>query len=398
MDVESLGVALNARKSSLGLRQSVATRAQWYSTSSQTNSLNDIAVTYRSRHTITCDCSNLQFVFGNSGVGISLNPLTMKAILEFNNQVYPIFFNGQQNITIAPHGIVASDPVGIFVPAGTVVYVRTYVTLSASGQNIPLGLYSITANGEGKMQGDQTGTIGNAPPAFTTSQEDLYTPLVIKGIPKVGHINSVALFGDSITYGTGPSDNLAKWGISYAEIPLINNNIPYVKMAQPSESGTTFMSSWYNSIRLGLLEGVTHAIVMYGTNDLAGPNSGSTTLANIQSGLTNLYTSLANHGIKVYACTVLPRVTASGSSTAYNARFQGTSTGQSSGQSDWMALNAWIRSVPAPLSGYFETEGAATPAINSGLWNAGYTSQDGTHPNSTGHQAISAAINVAAFN
>jgi lysophospholipase L1-like esterase len=56
-------------------------------------------------------------------------------------------------------------------------------------------------------------------------------------------------------------------------------------------------------------------------------------------------------------------------------------------QSDFAALNDWIRSDPAPLTGYIEIANVISNGSNSRIWKAGHTA-DGVHPNGTGHTVI----------
>jgi lysophospholipase L1-like esterase len=93
-------------------------------------------------------------------------------------------------------------------------------------------------------------------------------------------------------------------------------------------------------------------------------------------------------GLPVFQNTITPSTTSTDSWAT-----TGNQTPESS-NAVRVQVNDWIRTVPSPLSGYFEIADLAETARNSGIWKAGYTS-DGLHPNATGHSALAAGIDVS---
>jgi hypothetical protein len=129
--------------------------------------------------------------------------------------------------------------------------------------------------------------------------------------------------------------------------------------------------------------------VLLGTNDVGR------TLVQMQTDLTTIWTALSNRGMKVHAGTIPPGTTSTDSwATTANQTKKAT-------EATRVAFNDWIRTTPAPLAGYVETADACETARNSGFWKvngaANYATTDGTHPTDVIHQAMGAAINLAAF-
>ena len=134
-------------------------------------------------------------------------------------------------------------------------------------------------------------------------------------------------------------------------------------VGQVCDPGWRYWITDHTQARSAAQRGSDRAIVAYGTNDLA--NTGNN-LAALQGLLTPLWTNLANKGMKVYACTIVPRTTSTygwattGNQTAYNSS-NAISTSSLRAQ-----LNDWIRTTPAPLTGYLETADLAETWRNFG--------------------------------
>jgi hypothetical protein len=99
---------------------------------------------------------------------------------------------------------------------------------------------------------------------------------------------------------------------------------------------------------------------------------------------------LTARGLKVFQTTICPRTTSTDNWT--------TTTNQTpyAHEDIRVALNDWIRTCPAPLSGFFDAADLAETSRNSGIWKVGYPS-DGTHITKTGAIAISACIDTSKF-
>jgi lysophospholipase L1-like esterase len=383
------GLALKAQKYSGGNNPIVATRCSAYNQGLSNGT--DTGVTYRVQHVSPNGGADIQLVYGNFyGIGDTpgVNNITVKASIEIggtsstSGTCYPVTFDGQSTVTIVPGGMVVSDPVGVELAAGSTFYTRTYVSVT-SGQKWPLGITSWTANGEGKTTGDITG--GGA---FTTSFEFCYSPLAIIGTTNPVWQPSVLLIGDSIMYGQGSTSGHDSGFAVYA----INNNLPYIGMGFPGERADQYQGTG-RQWRIRVAKFASYAIVEYGVNDL-NYNS-AVTPSYIQTQLLNIWNALAQRGLKVYQTTITPRTTSTDNwattqnQTPFSAAFgPGTCTRT--------IVNDWIRSVPAPLSGYFDTADQVETSRNSGIWIPN-TTVDGLHPNEAGHQLMKNAIDISQF-
>jgi lysophospholipase L1-like esterase len=337
----------------------------------------DQAVTYRTRHKAMDGFANPQAVFGNfyssNGDINGVNDIYVEASLEkLDGTIYPWTFEGKYGITIGQGGLVVSDHIGIELSENEEFFVRTHVSVTTAGQKYPVGLTCYPANGEGKTQGNITKS-----GAATTSFEFAYSPITILGT-NTNSDSSVLLIGDSIM--SGQADDTGDKG--FAVRALISAGIGHIRLSKPGERAQHFQGiGRFHRMKLSMY--ATHAIINYGVNDLGGGR----TLAQVQADLQNIWIALTLRGIKVFQTTITPRTTSTDSfATTTNQTKVG---GQL--ETDRIALNDWLRTVPSPLTGVFDVADAVETARNSGIWIAGYTG-DGTHPNATGYAAMSPKI------
>jgi lysophospholipase L1-like esterase len=236
--------------------------------------------------------------------------------------------------------------------------------------------FSVTGDGfsPGADITDGTAAVGVA---VTTG----FVPHGLVGVPITPKL-SIAGIGDSITMGTGDSANNGGYLARAA-----NAAYPLLRLAIGGNSAQGVALG--HSYSWPLLDYCTHAVVMLGTNDLNTSN-GPRTLAQFKGDLVTIYTALRNRGLKVYACTVLPRTTSSANTTVASTAFN---PGASSVRGQ---ANAWIRAgADGLINGFFETADAVESARDSGFWASTGLTSDGAHPSTTGHAAIAAAINLA---
>ena len=308
-------------------------------------------------------------LYGNfSTTSSGADNITVKASIEINGVLYPLFFSGKRSAILEPNAILETDVFNNFFSPGQVFYIRTNVQVITSGK-FPIGAALNGDIGEGYVNGlDYT----DSGPIGSTYTYGAYFPLGIKGVGG-SVVKSVGIIGDSISVG-----NFDPYGHGY----LIRGLSPLygiVNVGNAGENALGFLSPASYS-RIKILENVSHAIVNYGTNDITGG------LAFAKTNLQLLWNYLSSMGVKVYQCTTTPRTT---STDAWATLGNQTSA---SSESDRKLLNAWIRSIPAPLSGIFEITDIVESARDSGLWKAGYT-VDGVHPGtSTIYTTIANAI------
>lgn len=319
--------------------------------------------------------------------------LVLKAAIEdTSGTVCPVTFSGAASVTISPGGWRLSDPLPIDVPAGTVIYARTYT----SGTNWFSNHY-IQSNGGGGYGGfttttDLTGS-GAAAIGDATAFTPVYTAHAILGTPLGANPPAPILtVGDSIDYGQADGignapgyhtiyDKLGRGGIWGRALA---NYGGHINIGAPGDTAQDFVSTAGHFRRLSLPAYTKVMTCGYGTNEL---NRGRG-LANVQADLIAAWTMGANRGMKVFQRTILPRTTSTdywittGNQTPY------------AWESQRVALNDWIRDgAPIiqgaavstgtngagtlragqkghPLIGYVEFADAVETSRNSGLWKA----------------------------
>lgn len=287
------------------------------------------------------------------------------------------------------------------VTQGDDLWVRTQVSVGTLGQTWGKGNWHYYT-GEGIV--DTTAapttdiTMTTAPGGFTTSAENGFGPSNITVLREGSAVTSVLIIGTSIAYGVGNTSGQDK---SWVTEPLIAAKIPFQNVAMPSSSSAQFSLINGRRRKMAITTGVqhTHAVWEHLTND-AQP------LATLQANAIIGWRALTARGMKVIACTGLPKTDAGNTTpSAQNAaRIQ---------YNNWLRDGAPMSAAFAPaavgatgvlrtgqaghpLIDYWEPADEAETARDSGLWKAGYTT-DGVHPTTTGHTAIQAAVYLPSF-
>lgn len=273
--------------------------------------------------------------------------------------VLPVFFRGARTAIIDGGGYVLSDPIAVSQPAYVVS--RTYVAVTA-GQKWPQGFPdNLKRSVEGAEQGTSitdkslTGTIASG----GATGVNMYGPSAVIGRSAGGdwfELPAIGAVGDSILYGQGDS-NFVIGGTGFFERAM-NNLHGYVSLGSPTETLAMFNAASGSLIRRALMQGMKAILAQHGRNDVAGGAS----LATMQSLLTGYWTRLAATGAKVYQTTLTPTSTSTDNWT--------TAGGQTTDATNTVLsqVNDWIRTTPAPLTGYFDVADAVMTARNSGLW------------------------------
>ena len=167
----------------------------------------------------------------------------------------------------------------------------------------------------------------------------------------------------------------------------MSTNFGYSVLAAGSQSAAQWVAD--PSRRLAFLAAVRPSIVIaeLGANDIANGNSFTT----VRDTLLAMWRTIANLGIKVYPTTFTPRTT---STDAW-----ATTANQTVCVSEAVRvqINDFIRSTPAPCSGFLDVADIAETARNSGKWKvAGVAwTNDGIH--TTRHADIAAGLSLSAL-
>lgn len=323
------------------------------------------AGTHRLPQYIPAACTNLRLVYTNfltnypyDGIGeVTAADLPITASLEVNGTIYRATFSGQTAWTINAFGVAVSDPIGVDIPAGTWVYVRTYT----SSTNYYADHQAILAGSGGFTATTDLTAPGSA--AIADSINYLLGPNAILGTP-LSRIPTVLGVGDSImgtigdqfyppqeintTYSNGGRGGFLGRGSKNYGFGSINVGC-----------GGELASQW-NTVnrarRMGFARYCRTALVNYGVNDLAGGAS----VATVQASLITLWSTMNAIGLRTFQTNILPQTTSTD-------QFR-TTTNQTvkSWEANRLSLNAWLRDG-APMVG-----GAAVAAGTVGAVRARY--------------------------
>jgi lysophospholipase L1-like esterase len=351
--------------------------------------------TYRVQHTVPVGCNALQIVLGNwtgsaGGFGQESdppNPFVVRVSVETPLGTFlPVYFNGRRDVRIEPgSSVVESDPVGSF-PAGP-VWVRYRVSVAALGMQWPLGLYTNggaaagssvlypaaqAAEGNG---GSATDAVDSGAITFV-SEVGVYSAVAIVGRP-VTPRHGLALLGDSIMLGTGVGTPAQDAGFA---VQALNNTAGYVLLARSGETVADWITTGTSRRRKAVLAYCDRALMNYAANDY------QRTLVAIKADLLTAWQQLDQAGIRVWHTTATPRTSSTDAWATVGNQTDLWTAGVRA------ALNDWIRTIPAPLAGYFEVADTVESARNSGKWAANLTI-DGVHPTAAAHTLMAAAVN-----
>jgi lysophospholipase L1-like esterase len=328
------------------------------------------------------------------------------AVTTPDARIHQLTVGGQTRWTIKPGGQVSTDPLDVDIKASAgSFYVRTYVEV-ASGGKFPLGRFAYDGG-----DGVQNYTASPVDNTLSTSGAGMgtgvhgYSPVAVLGTFEPGYnAPIVALWGDSITLGTGDTDTTLGW----AARALLRDNIPYIKLARGAERAKNVgPDPKRRARRFPLTGGCTKAAIFYGTNDY---NAGGDTAAVTEANLVAFWRASADRGMKALAATFTPRTTSTDAWATV-----GNQTPAAGGASR-IAINDWIRDgapldattlapvtvgapgiraghTSHPLLGWLEIADAVESARNSNVWKANLT-YDGVHPTAAGHAAMAAAFNT----
>lgn len=338
---------------------------------------------------------DIQLVFtnfqstGSAAEVVGPNAITVEAALETisPSAFVTVTFNGATSVSIPAGGTVVSDPVPLTFAANAQAWLRTGVVVTV-GQSWPrTSMFAISGEAmyestEATSQVQATGAMAARTTGVTAGGG--YIPIAIIG-KTADPIPAVALVGDSIMAGTVGDSSSSTTGLRglFAKGLVLPNGttLPFTLLARASEQGA-FSTGIGNYRRRHSLDYCTHAIVNYGTNDIAA----SATLVQIQGYLTEIWASLKARNLKVYQALILPRVTSSDSyATVVN---QTPATGfAKNGVRD--QLNAWIRlQVGTLIDGIIDLNVVAEDQTLGNRWvangQANSITADGIHPNIAG--------------
>ncbi|TAK89715.1 hypothetical protein EPO04_01255 [Patescibacteria group bacterium] len=298
------------------------------------------------------------------------------------------FDGGSTTKVLTKNTTVLSDAASFTAAEGDIFWVRTYVS-AGTGLRYPLNMLTDQTNGEGTVNSvNQTmsGTI-------SSSNAKSFTATAVVA-PRPAPVTNLLIVGDSITAGRTEatdqtlSDHQRGWAAR-----AFGGIYPFYRLAMGGDRANLIPTNWPSRQTLPATGGFSHAIVLLGVNDI---QDAAQTGANVISSLDTIYQWLQDAGIpRIYAVTIPPfsvtgTYTSAGGQTV-NSTFDGYR----------QTVNTSIRALSnSRLYGYIDAAAAVEDGSNAGKWRSDggvAYSDDGTHPNTLGHQTIANAITTKTF-
>ncbi len=302
------------------------------------------------------------------------------------------FHAGQAQVEIAPGAEAWSDPVSIATEPGQALAVSFHLdrdTPAATVHHQPLQASWIAP-----------GNAVNAPKlpaAVPTDWNHIVTGLDVDAPPST---RVVVAFGDSITEGSGASDDLSPRpyperlaerlrqpaGQGGAAISVLNTGIGGNRLLK-ARAGPRGLDRFDRDVLAQ--SGVTHVVVLIGVNDIglgALPDGPATSPAPqrpaagpLTTGLQELVTRARARGVKVLLGTLLP--------------FKGSGYWSEDNEATRQAVNRWIRGRQG-VDAVVDFDAAMRSADDPLMLNPTYDSGDHLHPNDAGNAAMAALIDA----
>lgn len=361
--------------------------------------------TTRRRHVVRAPATDLRVALNGVNLqGPALNPVTTRVSVETaGGTIHPVTFSGASSVTVNPGAGVISDPITLTLADGDVLFTRLFQEVE-TGDQLPTStrFCLTTGEGEGLQWGADLTASGAIPQGNTTAP----TVLALLGTPPTTRTTAFALLGDSITAATFDDWTTTPGHSGFAVRAMNAAGLPYISYAVGGDKASmmnnpTRQAYWWTGI-----EGCDWFFAAYGINDIAG----GSTLAQLQTNTIALWAALNARGLAGAQGTTTPFSTSTdGWATV------GNQTAASPHESVRVGWNTWLRDgapltvalaavatggsglragdTGHPLTAVVDTASAVESSLNSGRWVVG-TTDEGLHPNPTGHAAMAAPLTV----
>jgi lysophospholipase L1-like esterase len=298
-------------------------------------------------------------------------------------------FSGNASVTIPPGAVVLSDAVDLQVPPLADLAVDVYVPGEFPGPTAPYTMHAV-AN-----QTNYISTAGNhastaAIPVMATSPS--WFLLARIDVSAAAPVPVVVAFGDSITDGTRSTVNTNnRWPDQLARRLAANGARAAVLNA--GISGNRVLSDGAPQVGVNALArfdrdvllqpGVTHVIVMEGTNDIGQARQNpSPSAADLIAAHRQLIERARARGLRIYGATLLP--------------FEGAGYWTREGEAKRAAVNQWIRTSRA-YDAVIDFDAVIRDPAAPTKFLSQYDSGDHLHPNDAGYQAMGNAVDLSLF-
>lgn len=293
------------------------------------------------------------------------NAVNLTLGLEYNGATVQATFQGAVSILVPNGGEVCTDVIPMEIPAATAFYIRHALTVSGS-QKFIIGSGGGASSTYTDLNDVTTSTgamaTGGAGAAMST----------VSGIYGTTYpLTSACIYLSADSIGAGSGDNPSPranetpaTGYLVRGLGGAGSTAPPYCFIQTSVGGTTIAERILTlapSLQ-NQMTGAEYAISAAGVNDLGGSTG------TIEANYVTHWQEFTNRGIPVWQITLLPKTT---STDGWRTQANQTVTAN---ETQRIALNTWIRSVPTPLTGYIETanlmecNSSNTPTLNGGFW------------------------------
>jgi hypothetical protein len=338
---------------------------------------------------------DIQLVFGNftpqkgAYEAPGPNPLNLKVELEYpEGKSMPLRFGGRGYVKLAGGALVTTDPLDVALPKGARYIVSTTVTVDEPPFKWPQNLLTSIPTGDVNVVGTDVATMSAdiTRPELRNQHRFGYGPYNIIGRPDRPSV-SVIVLGDSVVAGQGAEDD---YGDRAFVERALNVQVAWCNLAVPGASMNSFLGQ--SGLEQSMINHrFTHAISCLGWGDVRGGN-----VPRIQGHFLELWTMLSKMGCKVFQTTITPftkstdKWTTTEGQTPADPNFLPGST--------YQHVNAWLRTVPAPLTGVFDPAALLETSIDSGIWIAPDhqpVTVDGPHLDKLGAEIATRSIDVS---
>lgn len=312
----------------------------------------------------------------------TLRPLTVQGVQDFTLTPGSEIYSDRVNFTLNPGDYYA---VNIYYPTDAPVYSGNW--LGHLSRRSRVGNYTADAELDGPIITKRL--------ARTLMETDMTTPVTtVRRI--IGYNNKPSLvlgcFGDSITQQSNWTVPLAKllYNKYPGQISLCNLGISGNRLLRSSPAGHAFGEAGIGRFERDLLtlDGLTHAIIELGTNDIGQPGATDIhenevpTLETYIRAMEGLAARLHEKKVKVYAATLCPRAI----EKPYTLEREALRN----------AMNDWLRHA-ACFDAVLDFDAVLRHSDGTPGMRDGFALPDGLHPTYLGGLHIAKSIDLTLF-
>jgi len=295
-------------------------------------------------------------------------------------------FNGRPGMTIPAGAVAFSDPVALDMPALSDLAIDLYLPDAVEATTMPFTTHAgALQTSYVSLAGDHTGAA--AIPEATTIRSWFFLARVEVVVP--GPTAVLVAFGDSITDGSRSTpDTNNRWPDHVAQRSMAAN--ARMGVLNAGISGNRILSDASSFSALARFDrdvlaatGVTHVIVLLGTNDIGvARENPSPTADDIIGGHRQFIARAHARGLTIYGATLAP--------------FEGANYWTPEGETKRLALNEWIRTSGA-YDAVIDFDAVVRDPAQPTRLRAEYDSGDNLHPNDAGYEVMGDAVDLALF-